>query len=37
MLGDTWVGAAWHDQGLPHVTMGEGHVALEPYGVEGAT
>ena len=25
--GDTWGGATWHDQGLPHGTMGEGHMA----------
>ena len=25
--GDTWGGTTWHDQGLPHGTMGEGHMA----------
>ena len=24
---DTWGGATWHDQGFPHGTMGEGHMA----------
>ena len=27
VLGDTWGRAIWHNQGIPHGTMGEGHMA----------